>query len=91
MDFTKHKLNNMKKLLIGWNVFRVARLLIGLAALVQGIVQKELLVLAAGSWILFGAVFKLGCCGSGGCSVHTSTQKTKKEVAYEEVDTVPNR
>jgi hypothetical protein len=76
----------MKRVLIGWNVFRVVRLLIGMAALVQGIVQKEVLVLAAGSWILFGALFNLGCCGSGGCAVPKSTQKTNKEVTYEEVD-----
>lgn len=76
----------MNKLLTGWNVFRLVRLLIGLAALVQGIIQKEVLLLAGGSWVLFGALFNLGCCGSGGCSVLTSTQKTNKEVSYEEVD-----
>lgn len=76
----------MNKFLTGWNVFRFIRLLIGLAALVQGIAQKEVLVLAAGSWVLFGALFNLGCCGRGGCSVPTSTQKTNKEVVYEEVD-----
>lgn len=76
----------MKRFLTGWNVFRVVRFLIGLAALVQGIIQKEVLVLAAGSWVLFGALFNLGCCSSGGCSVSTSTQKTNKEVVYEKVD-----
>ena len=75
----------MKGLLIGWNAFRVIRLLIGIAALVQGIIQKEGLVLAAGSWILFGALFNRGCCGSGGCTVPTSNQSSGKEVAYEEV------
>jgi hypothetical protein len=76
----------VKRFFIGWNLFRVARLLFGLAALVQGVVQREGLVLAAGSWILFGAVFNLGCCGSGGCTIPTATQKTKEEVVYEEVD-----
>jgi hypothetical protein len=75
----------MKALLIGWNVFRIIRLLIGIAALVQGIIQKEGLVLVAGSWILLGALFNRGCCGSGGCTVPTSNQSSAKEVEYEEV------
>ena len=76
----------MKSLLIGWNVMRVVRLLIGLAALVQGIIQKEGLLLAAGGWILFGAIFNVGCCGPNGCAVPTSTKKTNKETDYEELD-----
>jgi hypothetical protein len=75
----------MKRLLIGWNAFRIIRLLIGIAALVQGIIQKEGLVLVAGSWILFGALFNRGCCGSGGCPVPMSKQSPGKEVGYEEV------
>ena len=75
----------MKRLLIGWNAFRIIRLLIGIGALVQGIIQKEGLVLVAGSWILFGALFNRGCCGSGGCSVPKSKQNPGKEVEYEEV------
>ena len=76
----------LNKFLTGWNVFRVVRLLIGLTAVVQGIVQKEVLVLAAGIWLLFGALFNVGCCGSSGCYVPKSKQKTNKEVAYEDVD-----
>jgi hypothetical protein len=75
----------MRKLLIGWNVFRIIRLLIGMVALVQGIIQKEGLILLAGSWILFGALFNKGCCGSGGCSVPMSKENPGKEVEYEEV------
>ena len=76
----------MKRFFIGWNVIRVVQLLVGLAALVQGFVQKEVWVLAAGSWLLFGALFNLGWCGSSGCSVTMSTQKTKRELVYEEAD-----
>jgi hypothetical protein len=52
---------------------------------VQGIIQKEGLILLAGSWILFGALFNKGCCGSGGCSVPMSKENPSKEVEYEEV------
>jgi hypothetical protein len=75
----------MRRLLIGWNAFRIIRLLIGIAALVQGIIQKEGLVLVAGSWILFGALFNTGCCGSGGCSVPKSKKSPGREVEYDEV------
>lgn len=76
----------MQSFLTGWNLSRVVRLLIGLAAVVQGIIQKEGLVLAAGGWILVGAVFNFGCCGGSSCSIPKARQKTKKEVEYEEVD-----
>ncbi len=75
----------MMKLLVGWNVFRIIRLLIGMIALVQGIIQKEGLMLLAGSWILFSALFNKGCCGPAGCSVPASKQHANKEVDYEEV------
>ena len=76
----------LNKFLTGWNVFRVVRLLIGLTAVVQGIVQKEVLVLAAGIWLLFGALFNVGCCGSGGCTIQTHAKKPANEVVYEELD-----
>jgi hypothetical protein len=75
----------MKRLLIGWNAFRIIRLLIGIAALVQGIIQKEGLVLVAASWILFGALSNKGCCGSAGCPVPRPINKTSEVPAYEEV------
>jgi hypothetical protein len=75
----------MKRLLIEWNAFRIIRLLIGIAALAQGIIQKEGLVLVAASWILFGTLSNKGCCGSGGCSVPKSNQSLGREVEYEEV------
>jgi hypothetical protein len=75
----------MKKMINGWNVMRVVRLLIGIAALVQGVLQKENLLLVAGLWILFSAVFNVGCCGSGGCTIQSSSKKPTKDVVYEEL------
>ena len=76
----------MKKIINGWNVMRVIRLALGIAALVQGFLQKENLLVVAGMWILFSAVFNVGCCGSGGCTIQTHAKKPANEVVYEELD-----
>ena len=76
----------MKKIINGWNVMRVIRLALGIAALVQGFLQKENLLVVAGMWILFSALFNVGCCGSGGCTIQTNAKKTANEVVYEELD-----
>ena len=76
----------MKKIINGWNVMRVVRSLIGIAALVQGVLQKENLLLVAGLWILFSAVFNVGCCGSGGCTIQTPGKTTTNDVVYKELD-----
>lgn len=75
----------MKGFFTRWNVFRITRLVVGLAAMVQGVMQKEGLVLVAGGWIMIGAIFNKGCCGSGGCAVQTKKPNLENEVAYEEV------
>ena len=76
----------MKKIINGWNVMRVIRLALGIAALVQGFMQKENLLVVAGMWILFSALFNVGCCGSGGCTIQTHAKKPANEVVYEELD-----
>ena len=76
----------MKKIINGWNVMRVIRLALGIAALVQGFLQKENLLVVAGLWILFSALFNVGCCGSGGCTIQTHAKKPANEVVYEELD-----
>ena len=76
----------MKKIINGWNVMRVIRLALGIAALVQGFLQKENLLVVAGIWILFSALFNVGCCGSGGCTIQTHAKKPANEVVYEELD-----
>ena len=76
----------MKKIINGWNVMRVIRLALGIAALVQGFLQKENLLVVAGIWTLFSALLNVGCCGSGGCTIQTHAKKPANEVVYEELD-----
>ena len=75
----------MKSMIHAWNWLRVLRLLAGAGALVMGILQKESLVVIAGILILVGAIFNIGCCGAGGCSIPSSTRKKGKMIDYEEL------
>jgi len=76
----------IKRITNGWNILRMLRLLIGIAAVVQGISQRENVLWIAGSFLLLSAVFDFGCCGSTGCAVRPRAKTTNKEIVYEEVD-----
>jgi len=69
-----------------WTFFRVLRLLIGLAIIVQAIIAKDSLFGLAGLVFTSMAVFNAGCCGTGGCSTPIKkTEKPLKDITYEEV------
>lgn len=74
-------------LLKGWNWIRVFRLVVGTAALVQGILYHNNVLWMMGGLLLVQAVFNMGCCGVGGCAVTPSAKKqdVTKTVDYEEV------
>lgn len=80
----------MKRIRQTWNLARILRLVIGLAAAAQGVFQKDVPLILAGSFLLFMSVFNYGCCGSGGCATNFTgkSQKNFKElnVEYEELD-----
>lgn len=69
-----------------WNFFRFLRLVIGVAIIVQGILAKDIMFSIAGLFFTGMAVFNIGCCGTGGCSVpiKKAAQPTK-DISYEEV------
>ena len=75
-----------ERILYNWSVIRFIRLLIGSVAAVQGILQKETILIAAGFFLLLSAVLNYGCCGNAGCPVINSKKQTNKETEYEEVD-----
>ncbi len=69
-----------------WTFFRVLRLLIGLAIIVQAIIAKDSLFGLAGLVFTSMAVFNAGCCGTGGCNTPIKkTEKPLKDITYEEV------
>lgn len=70
-----------------WDFFRVLRLILGLAAVIQGYMENELMLIIAGGLIAAMAIFNVGCCGVTGCSIPQPAKKENnpKKVIYEEV------
>lgn len=66
-----------QRILSGWNRLRIFRLFLGVAAIVQGGLQKETVLIILGIAVLAGAVLNVGFCGSSGCSV-PGVKKTMK-------------
>jgi hypothetical protein len=59
----------MKKILTGWNIVRVLRLVMGIIAIGQAIATKEWILGLAGGFLLYMALANIGCCGVNGCSI----------------------
>ena len=68
----------MKQILTAWNFFRLFRLILGVAILVQGIVVHDLTSMVLGVFLGGMAVVNIGCCGAGGCSVNTNSPNKAK-------------
>ena len=76
-----------QRILSKWNWLRWVRLLIGLAAAAQGIIQREYVLSLAGLFLMYMAIADIGCCGSAGCAVdYRKREESSKEKMYEEVD-----
>lgn len=83
----KYKVMN-KTWINAWTWMRSLRGIMGVMAFVQGILTKDWLLGMGGAFLLFMAIFNVGCCGVYGCSVAppASGLSEKKEIIYEEVD-----
>lgn len=77
----------MKQLIFSnWNLVRLARLLMGIAILVQAALLADVLFIVLG--ILFTAlpVFNIGCgCNNSCYTAPPKKQTNEKEITYEEV------
>ena len=76
----------MKEILNNWSLMRGLRLLMGLIALVQAVVQKDVTLGVIAGFLLLTAVANVGCCGSRGCAVDYCNRKKESEIVYEELD-----
>ena len=76
----------IKTLLNNWSIMRGLRLVIGLIALVQSVLQKDITLGIIAGFLLLTAIANVGCCGSNGCAVNFSNRKKDKEIEYEELD-----
>jgi len=56
-------------ILTGWNIPRVLQLLLGAIIITQGIQMAAWLPIVAGILFSLTALFNVGCCGTGGCSL----------------------
>lgn len=70
-----------------WNFLRIVRLVLVVAAMVQGITKAEYVLVLAGGLVAIMALFNIGCCGISGCVVpQKQKHPSKKEnITYEEV------
>jgi hypothetical protein len=77
----------MKQILTtNWNFFRVFRLLIGFAILIEAIIMKDAAIGAIGLAFSLMALFNTSCCGMNSCSTPTNLINSKIEATvYEEI------
>ncbi|MFZ4056896.1 MAG: hypothetical protein ACOYKE_02105 [Ferruginibacter sp.] len=71
-----------------WNFMRALRLAMGIFIVVQGIEVKDTLFAIAGGVFALMALFNMGCCATGNCSVPANKIKSTEKVPqtiYEEV------
>lgn len=73
----------------GWNWIRIFRLVVGIAAIVQGVIYLVHPLWMMGAFLFIQGVLNIGCCGTGGCTVPVSPlakkQELNKSVDYEEL------
>lgn len=74
----------MKAILNNWSIMRGICFVLGIAALVQAFIQKDITLGLLAAFLILTAIANIGCCGSNGCSVNF--KQNKKESIYEELD-----
>ncbi len=77
----------MKQLIFhNWNFFRLIRMVLGVAIIVQAFVAKDIFLGIMGLIFSSLAIFNTGCCGPAGCNIPAKkTAEPAKEITYEEV------
>lgn len=70
-----------------WHAMRIIRAVFGIIALAQGILQRDSLLIIAGSFLLFSAIFNVGCCGPDGCTLPRNKKLGNiRKIPYEEIN-----
>jgi len=59
----------IKRILLGWNLIRGLRLLIGAYFTVQAIETQEIFSGVIAAFFLYQAITNTGCCGANACAV----------------------
>jgi len=77
----------IKRILVGWNLIRGLRLVIGAYFAVQAIETLEIFSGIIAAFFLYQAITNTGCCGANACAVPNAKNNTDqpKEVELIEV------
>lgn len=76
----------MKRYLRNWNLMRILRLGMGIFIIVQGIMEKEWLLVGLGSLFSLMPLLNIGCCCASGCNTPVrKSNKKLEDISYEEV------
>ena len=65
---------------------RGLRLVLGIAALVEAFIQKDITLGLLAGFLLLTTIANIGCCSSNVCAVNFKQNKKDKEITYEELD-----
>ena len=65
---------------------RSLRLIIGLVAMVQAIVQKDAVIGVLSAFLLFTALANVGCCGAEGCALDVNKNEKRRRTSNEKLD-----
>lgn len=76
----------MKTILRNWNIMRGLRLLLGIIAVAQAFIQRDIVVGVFGGFLLATALANIGCCGYNSCALNYTKPNNKKDLTYEELD-----
>jgi hypothetical protein len=76
----------IKRILVGWNLVRGLRLLIGVYFAVQAIETLEIFSGVIAAFFLYQAITNTGCCGTSGCAVPNAKNNTDKPKEVELIE-----
>lgn len=68
-----------------WNFFRVIRLILGVAIIVQAILAKDILMGLLGVMFTAMPLLNIGCCGVNNCST-VQRKAGSSKIEYEEIN-----
>jgi hypothetical protein len=79
--------NLKQRLMSGWDLMRVLRLVMSFIILIESIIMHEYFITALGGFMLFQALSNTGCCAGGACYSDPIQKKERmeEEVVYEEI------
>ena len=76
----------LKRILLGWNLIRGLRLLIGAYFAVQAIETLEIFSGIIAAFFLYQAITNTGCCGANTCAVPNAKNNADQPIEVELIE-----